>query len=117
MAQSAHQKLAAAKAQLALLTTKIDELTLAAANEVDFTKVVVGSTVTFNYGKAPNVAAKTGSVVGVKEPAAGTKGATQVRVAVGEGFDAVLHTIYLPQITGIAAVEAEAPAEGEAAAS
>jgi hypothetical protein len=114
MAQSAHQKLAAAKAQLALLTTKIEELTAAADKEVDFTKVVVGSEVTFNYGKAPNVVSKTGSVVGIKEPAAGTKGATQVKVAVGEGFDAVLHVIYLPQITAIAPV-AEAPAEGTAA--
>lgn len=115
MAQSNRQKLAAVVAQIALLVTKRDELTLAAANEVDYTKVVNGAEVSFNYGKAPNVTVKTGSVVGIKEPAAGTKGATQVRVAVGEGFDAVLHTIYLPQITAIAADEAVAT-EGEAQA-
>lgn len=111
MAQSNRQKLAAVVAQIALLVTKRDELELAAANEVDYSKVVEGAEVTFNYGKAPNVASKTGSVVGVKEPAAGTKGATQVRVAVGSGFDAVLHTIYLPQITAIAAEEAPAAEE------
>lgn len=116
MAQSNRQKLAAVVAQIALLTTKRDELTLAAANEVDYSKVIVGATVSFNYGKAPNVTVKSGSVVGVKEPAAGTKGATQVRVAVGEGFDAVLHTIYLPQITAITPVAAEPAAEAAPAA-
>lgn len=108
MAQSNRQKLAAVNAQIALLVAKQAELELAAANEVDYTKVVEGAEVSFNYGKAPNVTVKSGSVVGVKEPAAGTKGATQVRVAVGSGFDAVLHTIYLPQITAIVAVEAPA---------
>lgn len=101
MAQSNHAKLAAAKAQLAVITTRIAELEVAAANEVDFSRVVEGAEVTFNFGKKPNIQALTGTVLGLKSPEDGAKGAVQARVAVGTGFNADVKTIYLPYITAI----------------
>lgn len=98
MAQSAHVKLAALRAQLVTLTAKITETEAAAANEVDFSRVVAGAVVSFNYGKGDKAAVETGTVLGLHTP---EKGAAQAKVAVGEGFAAVIRVIYLPYITAV----------------
>jgi hypothetical protein len=64
---------------------KIAETEAAAANEVDFSRVVTGAVVTFNYGKGEKATVLTGTVLGVNTP---EKGAAQAKVAVGEGFKA-----------------------------
>jgi len=98
MAQSAHVKLAALRAQLAVLTAKITETEAAAANEVDFGLAVPGAVIEFNFGKGEKATVLTGSILGLNTP---EKGAAQAKVAVGEGFNADIKTIYLPYITKI----------------
>jgi hypothetical protein len=112
MAQSNHAKVTALKAKIATLQTELAAAELAAANEVDPSKVVAGASVDFNYGKAPNVKTLTGLVLGVKVPGEGEKGGQQARVAVGQGFDAQTVTIYVASVTKVhPAVADETPAE------
>jgi hypothetical protein len=116
MAQSAHVKLAALRAQLVTLQAKIVEVEAAAANEVDFSRAVTGAVVEFNFGKGDKATVLTGTILGVNTP---DKGAAQAKVAVGEGFTADLKTIYLPYITKIVSspvAEAGAPVANESPA-
>lgn len=103
MSKSIRQQLSEVQAKIAALQVKEAELTLKADSEVDLDAVQAGKTVTFNYGKAPNVRSLTGLVLGRKDPEAGAKGGSLVKVAIGEGFEAQVVTIYPQQVTAIAA--------------
>jgi predicted secreted protein len=103
MAKSIRSQLATVVASIAALEVKKTtlEAELAANPEVNTDLAVAGAVIEFKYGKGTSVKSLTGQVIGRKEPAEGEKGATQLRVAAGEGFDAQLVTIYLPYITKI----------------
>lgn len=107
MAKSIRVQLATVIASIAALTVKKGELevALAASPEVNTDQAVAGAVIEFKYGKGENVKLKTGQVIARQDPVADdkgvVKGATQLRVATGEGMDAQLVTIYLAYITKI----------------
>lgn len=109
MSKTAIQKIADIDTKIAALNVTRAELVVASENEVDPAKLVSGAVVTFNYGKGKDVRVLEGSIIGVKpaDPAV-PKSATLLRVAVGEGFDAQIVTIYPASVTKIAAIEAPA---------
>lgn len=114
MAKTAREKIASIDTQIAALQAKRVELEAKVGNEVDTSKVVAGRTVDFKYGKAPNLRDLTGSVVGVKPAVPGEKGGTLVRVAVGEGFDAQIVTIFPSAVTKVYLTEEEQAAADQA---
>lgn len=103
------------KQQLVDIQTKIDELLVkkagieaALANEVNEEHIVPGATVEFIYGKGEGKRLVSGTVVAVKkaDPAV-AKSADQVKVAIGEGFDAQFAVIYLSTISKVSAPASE----------
>lgn len=111
MAKSIRQQIADAVAKRDALNVTIASLEAKVGDEVDTAQVQAGRTVTFNYGKGETKKVLTGIVLGRKDAEAGSKGGDLVKVAVGEGFDALIVTIYPAQVTRIEPVaQAEAPA-------
>lgn len=108
MAKSIRQQIADLNEQIEKLTVKRTALEAQAASEVNTDDVQAGRTITFNYGKGDGKKVLTGLVLGRKNAEPGTKGGDLVKVAVGEGFDAIIATIYPSQVTAIAPVEAAA---------
>jgi hypothetical protein len=100
--EALNTKLAAAQAKVVELTTARDALVLAQANGVNEDALQTGVEVTFNYGRGATRGARTGLIVGRKE--AEGKVGVQLRVAVGEGFDATVLTIYAADVTAIVPV-------------
>lgn len=113
MAKSNRDRVAEIDAKIAKLNEERAKFLAAAENEVNHDDVQSGRTVTFNYGKAPNVRELTGLVLGRKEPEAGTKGAPLVKVAVGAGFEAQIVTIYPAQVTKVHAEEVPPSTDAE----
>lgn len=105
MAKTAIQQIADIDASIAKLQAKRAELEASAANEVDFDKVQAGAVVTFTYGKGETKRELTGQVLGRKNAEPGAKGGDLVRVAVGEGFDAQIVTVYPNFVTKIHSAE------------
>ena len=92
------QQLASINARIVNLTAKRDELIPLAAAEVDVAVVNIGDVITFRYGRGETKAVMTGTVLGLKVPAAGVKGGTIIKVFVGEGVDAEIVGIFPSQI-------------------
>lgn len=109
------QKLAYIQAQIDKLVQKLDDVandrvTVRAAKAVyepsvgDAVIATVGRNTATSQAKSVE-----GTVVAVKKPAEGEKGATQVRVRINEGtFDEQLVTLYPAQLTKVVAEEAVA---------
>jgi hypothetical protein len=71
--------------------------------------LTAGVSITFTYGKGNDKRELTGMILGVKlaDPAV-PKSSTMLRVAVGEGFDAQIVTVYPAQVTKVNAAEVAA---------
>ena len=109
MAKTIREQIAAQQAIIVKAQAAIVVLNTKLGDEVDVALIVKGAQVTFDYGKGDTKRELTGYVLGVKPAdAANPKSATLVRVAVGEGFDAQIVTIYPANVKKvIAAVVAE----------
>lgn len=114
MAKSLRVQIADIDAKIEKLQVERVGLEAKLGDEVDTSAVQKGVSITFNYGKAPNVRSLDGLVLGRKDAEPGTKGGDLVKVAVGEGFDAQIVTIYPTAVTKIHAAE-EAVAEEQPA--
>jgi hypothetical protein len=114
MAKTIREQIAGVDAQIAKLNAKRSDLVSKQDSEVDPAHIISGSTVTFSYGKGDTKRELVGVVTGVK-PAnpAEPKSATMIRVAVGDGFEAQIVTIYAASVTKavLAAQPNTAPAE------
>lgn len=115
MAKTNREKLASVESRIEKLKAEAEVLRANLGNEVDTSKIVAGRVVDFNYGKAPNLRPLSGAVVGVKAAVPGEKGGTLVRVAVGEGFDAQIVTIFPSAVTKVHLTEEEQAVADEAA--
>lgn len=104
MAKSIREQIASQQAAIAKAQAAIVALEARLGEEVDVSQIVAGATVTFDYGKGETKRELTGGVLGVK-PAdpANPKSASLVRVAVGEGFDAQIVTIYPANVKKVVA--------------
>lgn len=103
MAKSNRQLLADYTAQIAALQVKVEEVKVKIAGEVNTDDAQPGRTITFVTGKGENKKTVTGEVIGRKNAAPGDKGPGDLlKVAVGEGFEAQLITVYPSSITAIA---------------
>lgn len=92
------EKLAAIDARIAKLQQQRDEL--AAAPDTDlFSKITTGDRVIAEYGRGEKRRTVEGTVLG-KKPAEG-KAPAQVRIAVGEGFDAEVLTVPTAAVTAV----------------
>lgn len=111
---SALAKIAALQARIAADTAKIAELQVAAANEVDTSKVVKGAKITFDFGRGEGKTVLTGTVFGVRREE-GKAPIAKVLVE-SENGDASLVGIFLSAVKSIASDEpvADPLAEGEA---
>lgn len=105
MAKTALQQIADVDAAIVKLQAKRAELVTAAQNEVDPAKLVAGANIEFAYGKGDTKKNLVGMILGVKlaDPEQ-PKSSTMLRVAVGEGFDAQIVTVYPAQVTKIVTV-------------
>jgi hypothetical protein len=111
MAKNIRQQISDLTDKIAKLTQEKAALEVQAENVVDTAAVQPGRIVTFDYGKGETKRSLTGQVVGRKDVAEGVKGGDMVKVAVGEGFDALLLTIYPNVVTKLHPLtEAEPPA-------
>ena len=106
------QKLAAAEALVAKYKAAI-------ANEQALRDVQVGDNVTFKYGRAglgEGVRTLTGTVKAMQEIEEGTAKGLNLRVEVGEGFDAELFKVHARDIVSNASADerkAAAPADAD----
>jgi hypothetical protein len=105
MSASSKTKIALIDTQIAALQVKRAALVLESANEIDTDTADVGVTISFNYGKGENRTVRSGVVLGRK--AAEGKSPALIKVAIGQGFDAEIVTIFPAQITAIVLEAAE----------
>lgn len=109
MAKSIHEQIKTVEAAIHVQHEKLKVLQALAANEVNPALIVPTATVTFDYGKGDTKRELTGTVTGVKQAdPANPKSATMIRVAVGEGFDAQIVTIYTVNVKKVSAPAVEA---------
>jgi hypothetical protein len=102
------------QAQIDALIVKLNEAKAEEASQISAAQLTAGVEVTFEYGRAESRTTKQGIVLGVKVPHPDEKkGAVQVKIAVGQGFDAEVVTVYLANIKSI--VQAGAPTDTTAA--
>lgn len=87
------QQLEALRARIADLQVKEAELLARIENEVDEDAVQAGVIVDFVHGKGANKQTLTGQVLGRKNAEPGQRGGDLVKVATGEGFDAMVLVI------------------------
>lgn len=92
-------KIAKIDEQITKLTADKAELEATLAAFIDTNTLVPGVAVAFLYGRGPGRQELIGAITGRKEGDADK--AAQIRVAVGEGFDATLYTISVDQVTRI----------------
>lgn len=102
------ERIAKIEAQIATLTQKLDDVRNDRVPQGKAKKAVyapaVGDKVLATTGRTTattQAVIREGVVVAVKTPAEGEKGATQVRVQIGEGFDAQLVTLYPAQLVKV----------------
>ena len=99
MSKSFREQLASAEAQLVALTARIEELQVKAAGEFDTSLVVVGAIVDAVFGRADKKRTMAGAtVLAVRSQ---EKGAAQVRIRAGSGFDEVVETVLINHITAV----------------
>lgn len=99
MSKSFREQLASANLQLAALTARIAELTIKAESEFDYSLVTVGATVDAVFGRGDKK--RTMSKATVLAVRSQEKGADQVRISAGEGFDVVVETVLINHITAV----------------
>jgi hypothetical protein len=111
IAKSIRQQIADIDTKIASLQVERTKLEEAAKNEVNPEALTAGVVIEFNYGKGTEKRVLQGPIVGVKlaDPAV-PKSSTMLRVAVGEGFDAQLITVYPAQVTKVIPAAEEAAA-------
>lgn len=99
MSKSFREQLVSAQAQLVALQARIVELTAKAAAEFDTSLVVPGVIVdaVFGRGEKKRTMSKA-TVLAVRKQ---DKGADQVRISAGEGFDVVVETVLINHITAV----------------
>ena len=98
MSKSFREQLASANLQLTALTARIAELTVKAASEFDYSLVKVGVKVDAMFGRAEKKRQISGVVVAIKQQ---EKGADMVRIQAGEGFDMVVETVFVNNVTAV----------------
>lgn len=100
MSKSFREQLATAKnVQLPALMARIAELEVKAANEFDTSLVKPGAVVDAVFGRGDKKRAMNRAVVlAVRSQ---EKGADQVRIQAGEGFDVVVETVLINHITAV----------------
>lgn len=100
MSKSFREQLATAKnVQLPALLARIAELEVKAANEFDTSLVTPGAVVDAVFGRGEKKRAMNRAVVlAVRSQ---EKGADQVRIQAGEGFDVVVETVLINHITAV----------------
>lgn len=104
MAKTFREQIAAKNDQIAKLKLDIIGLEAQAVSEVDPALIVAGNTIVFEYGKAPNRRDLSGLILGVKEADPSVaKSQTLVKVAVGQGFEAQIVTIYPANVKQVTA--------------
>lgn len=113
MAKSIRQQIADNEAKIAALQVVIAGLQGKLGEEVDEDAVQANTEITFEYGKGEGKRVLQGFVLGRKDPEPGTKNATQVKVAVGTGFEAQTLVIYLAAVKSIVQPVAEEAQQAE----
>lgn len=100
MSKSFREQLNHAKTvQLPALQARIAELEIKAANEFDTSLVVPGAVVDAVFGRGEKKRAMNrATVLAVRKQ---EKGADQVRISAGEGFDQVVETVLINHITAV----------------
>lgn len=99
MSKSFREQLASAQAQLVALNARIVELTAKAAAEFDTSLVKPGAIVDAVFGRGEKKRAMSkATVLAVRSQ---EKGADQVRISAGEGFDQVVETVLINHITAV----------------
>ena len=100
MSKSFREQLATAKnVQLPALLARIAELEVKAANEFDTSLVKPGAVVDAVFGRGDKKRAMNRAIVlAVRSQ---EKGADQVRIQAGEGFDVVTETVLINHITAV----------------
>jgi len=99
MSKSFREQLVSAQAQQVALTARIAELTAKAAAEFDTSLVKVGAIVDAVFGRGDKK--RTMSKATVLAVRSQEKGADQVRIRAGEGFDEVVETVLINHITTV----------------
>lgn len=108
MAKSIRQQITDAVTKRDALNVVIAGLEAKLGQEVDTAAVQAGASITFNYGKGETRKVLSGVVLGRKDAEPGAKGGDLVRVAVGQGYEAMIVTINPGAVTGISVVEPSA---------
>lgn len=100
MSKSFREQLATARdVQLPALLARIAELEVKAANEFDTSLVKLGAVVDAVFGRGEKKRAiNRATVTAVRKQ---EKGADQVRISAGEGFDQVVETVLINHITAV----------------
>lgn len=100
MSKSFRDQLATAKnVQLPALMARIAELEIKAANEFDTSLVKPGAIVDAVFGRGEKKRSMNkATVIAVRSQ---EKGADQVRISAGEGFDQVVETVLINHITAV----------------
>ena len=100
MSKSFREQLATAQnVQLPALLARIEELKVKAANEFDTSLVAPGAIVDAVFGRGEKKRAMNrATVLAVRKQ---EKGADQVRISAGEGFDQVVETVLINHITAV----------------
>lgn len=123
MSKSFREQLATAQnVQLPALLARIEDLKAKAASEFDTSLVKPGAVVDAVFGRGEKKRAMNrATVLAVREQ---EKGANQVRISAGEGFDQVIETVLINHITAVydadgnkvagQAEESDQPAEDDA---
>lgn len=99
MSKSFREQLASAQAQLVALQARVVELTAKAAAEFDTSLVKPGVIVDAVFGRGDKK--RTMSKATVLAVRSQEKGADQVRISAGEGFDVVVETVLINHITAV----------------
>jgi hypothetical protein len=100
MSKSFREQLATARdVQLPALLARIKELEVKAANEFDTSLVKPGAVVDAVFGRGEKKRSMNkATVIAVRSQ---DKGADQVRIQAGEGFDVVVETVLINHITSV----------------
>lgn len=114
MAQTKRQQIEKIQKQIDDLTAKKTALQAQLDKEVNFDHIVTGAQIQFVYGKGDNKRSVVGTVAGVQlaDPAQ-PKSAPMARVAIGEGFEAQLVTVYFAVVEAVISSPARPAPEAE----
>jgi len=114
MAKTIRQQIADLETKIGELQAKKTVLQVKADQEVNFDHIVPGAVIQFPYGKGEGRKVVQGTVAGVQlaDPAQ-PKSAPMARVAIGEGFNAQLVTVYFAVVEAVISSPARPASEVE----